>query len=251
MFVHNIDPVIFSIGPLSIRYYGVIYALGFILAYIFLKNASKRKELPIKDDDADALIIYLMIGVVVGARIFEILFYNPSYYFSNPSEMIALWHGGLSFHGGLAGGFIAVLMFCRKRRIELLQIADVIALPAALALAFGRIANFINGELYGTPSNLPWAVKFPGTDEFRHPSQLYESLKNFVIFFVLLIVRKPTLKKGYIFGLFLLLNGVMRFFIELVREPEMMIGPLTMGQILSIPTVIAGIWLMKRKDSVH
>ncbi len=249
MFVHNIDPVIFSIGPVSIRYYGLIYALGFILAYIFLKNASKRKELAIKEDDADTLIIYLMIGVVLGARLFEILFYNPSYYFSNPTEIIALWHGGLSFHGGLFGGFAATLIFCRKRRIELLPIADLIALPAVLALAFGRIANFINGELYGTPSNLPWAVKFPGTDEFRHPSQLYEALKNFVIFFVLLIVRKPTLKKGYTFGLFLLMYGVIRFFIEFVKEPEMMIGALTMGQILSIPTVIIGIWLMRRRVS--
>ena len=165
--------------------------------------------------------------------------------------MIALWHGGLSFHGGLAGGFIATFIFCRKRRIELLPIADLIALPAVLALAFGRIANFINGELYGTPSNLPWAVKFPGTDEFRHPSQLYEALKNFVIFFVLLIVRKPTLKKGYTFGLFLLMYGVIRFFIEFVKEPEMMIGALTMGQILSIPTVIIGIWLMRRRVIAH
>ena len=249
MFVHHIDPILVAVGPFSVRYYGIIYALGFILAYLFLRQAGKKKEIPIQEADIDALMLYLMIGIVLGARLFEIIFYNPSYYFHNPGEMLAIWHGGLSFHGGLAGAYLGALLFCKKKKVSLLLIADALAIPAALALAFGRIANFINGELYGIPTNLPWGVKFPGAPEFRHPSQLYEALKNAVIFFILLKVKKPTLKQGCLFGMFLVLYGAMRFLIEFVREPEIMVGPLTMGQMLSIPTIIIGIWLIKRKNT--
>ena len=248
MFVHNIDPVLFSLGPLSIRYYGVIYALGFLLAYSAVRRAVKNKELPLSIDDIDAYMLWLIVAVVIGARFAEVIFYNPSYYFTHPLEIPALWHGGLSFHGGLVGALLATFFVAKKKRISFLHLADILSLPAALALALGRSANFINGELYGTPTNLPWAVKFPGDPEFRHPSQLYEAAKNLLIFFILRAVKKPHLQQGIIFGLFLTLYGIMRFGLEFVKEPEATLGPLTMGQVLSIPMIVGGMWLLAKKS---
>ncbi len=248
MFIHNIDPVLVSFGPMSIRYYGVIYALGFLLAYMAVRRAIKNKELPLSIDDLDTYMLWLIVAVVIGARVAEVIFYNPLYYFAHPLEIPALWHGGLSFHGGLVGALLITFFVAKKKRISFLHLADILSLPAALALAFGRIANFINGELYGTPTNLPWAVKFPGAPEFRHPSQLYEAAKNLLIFFVLRAVKKPHRQQGIIFGLFLTLYGIIRFAIEFVKEPEAMLGPLTMGQVLSIPMIIGGIWLLAKKS---
>ena len=247
MFVHNINPVLFSLGPLEVRYYGILYALGFILTYFFLKQVAKQTRVGLKDEGVDTLLLYLILGTVIGARVFEILFYNPSYYFSSPLKMFALWEGGLSFHGGLVGTFITTYLFCRKKKITFLKIADIISIPAALALAIGRIGNFINGELYGRITSVPWGVKFPHAEGVRHPSQLYEAAKNFLIFFILWKSKDKEHKPGYLFGLFLAFYGLLRFLVEFVREPEVMVSFLTMGQILSIPVFLIGLWLVIKK----
>jgi phosphatidylglycerol---prolipoprotein diacylglyceryl transferase len=246
MFVHTLDPVLLSLGPLEIRWYGFIYAFGFVIAYFFLQAARKQTKL-LSSDHIDSLMVYLIVGVVTGARVFEILFYQPLYFLNNPLEIFALWHGGLSFHGGLVGAAIAVWLFCRRYHVRFLALADVLVIPLALALGFGRIANFINGELYGRLTDVYWGVKFPGADGYRHPSQLYEAAKNFFVFGVLLLLRKRGHHQGYLFGWFMVMYGLLRFFIEYVREPETMVWVFTMGQALSLPMIVVGWWLMRKK----
>ena len=247
MWIHNIDPVLLSLGPLEIRYYGLFYALGFVFAYFFMRHAIKKKQLPFTEKELDTFLMYLIIGVVLGARVFEVIFYNLQYYFSNPLKIVAIWQGGLSFHGGLVGAFVAVYVFCRKQSIHWLQLADILAIPAALALMIGRIGNFINGELYGRVTSVSWAMKFPGAEGWRHPSQLYEAFKNLLIVITLLILKQKPRKHGVIFGTFLVMYGVLRFTVEFVREPEVLFGWITMGQLLSIPVAIVGLWLIYKK----
>jgi phosphatidylglycerol---prolipoprotein diacylglyceryl transferase len=247
MFYHNISPILFSIGPLEIRYYGLIYALGFILTLLFLKKYSKAKKLFKHKEHPETLTFYLIIGVVLFARLFEVLFYNLNYYFTNPLEILKIWNGGLSFHGGITGAAIAVWFFAKKYNYSFLKIADLLSIPAALALALGRIANFINAELYGRITTFKWAVKFPNVDGLRHPSQIYESIKNFIIFFTLLIYNKKERNPGVIFSLFLILYSVFRFRLEYFREPELYISFLTMGQALSIPLFVIGLILFIKK----
>ncbi|MBI1972883.1 prolipoprotein diacylglyceryl transferase [Candidatus Woesearchaeota archaeon] len=248
MFIHNINPVLVNLGPLQIRYYGLIYALGFILAYFMLRSFIRQKKLHMEEKDLDTFMLYLIIGIVLGARLAYVLFYNFSFYLQNPLELIMIWHGGLSFHGGLVGAVTSSWFFCKKKKVSFLHLADYVVIPTALALALGRIGNFLNGELWGRITNLPWAVKFPGAKGFRHPSQLYESIKNFLIFAVLLWQVKKEHKEGYAFGLFLLLYGALRFLVEFAREPEIYIGPLTMGQVLSIPVFCVGVYLVIKKS---
>lgn len=244
MFIHSLDPILLSIGGLEIRYYGIFYALGALLTYFWLKKAVKNKLLNLGEDDIDSLIVWLILGVVIGARLGEVLLYKPAYYLENPIEIPMIWHGGLSFHGGLIGLLFVLWLFCKKKNIKLLQLTDNLAIPLAVALGFGRIANFINGELYGTVTSLPWGVKFPGAEGFRHPSQLYEALKNFFIAGVLAIFYVKGRKTGFITALFFIMYGVLRFIVEFVREPEVMVGMFTLGQLLSIPLVIAGVYLI-------
>ncbi len=246
MFYHNIDPEILNLGPIEIRYYGLIFAFGFLFAYLFLKRYKKSIRLFKRDDQIDSLLIYLIIGIIAGARLFEVIFYNPNYYLTSPLKVIAVWQGGLSFHGGIAGAAVAVYLFARKYNYSFLKVADLLSIPAALALFLGRIANFINGELYGRITSVPWAVKFQNIDGFRHPSQLYESAKNLLIFVILLMQDKKERRPGYIFSLFLILYSVLRFFIEFVREPQLLLGPLTMGQLLSIPLFVIGVILYEK-----
>ncbi len=238
MFIHNIDPVLFSIGPFEVRYYGLFYALGFVMAYLMVSYLAKRKQMPLSKDDAADYILFLLIGTVVGARLFYILFYNLPFYLSSPLEMLAVWHGGLSFHGGFIGAVAAGFYFCKKKKIPFYDIADITVIPLALGLAFGRIANFINGELYGRVTNVPWAVKFPDAEGFRHPSQIYESMKNIVIFAALWSIKDKKLPKGFLFWLFVIMYSALRFIVEFFREPDaqlgFVLGPLTMGQALNI-----------------
>tara|TARA_Y100000310_G_scaffold341639_1_gene441449 strand:- start:1030 stop:1785 length:756 start_codon:yes stop_codon:yes gene_type:complete len=249
MFYHNIDPVFLSIGPLEIRYYGLIYAMAFIFALLFLKKYKGAKEFFKGEDHPETLLMYLIIGVILGARLFMMLFYNPSFYFSNPAEILKIWNGGLSFHGGIFGAAIGGWLFIRrykKYNYSFLRLADLLSIPAALGLAFGRIANFINGELYGRVTDVPWAFKFPNVEGFRHPSQLYASAKNFLIFFVLMVYDKRKHKPGRTFSVFLILYSVLRFGVEFLREPEIYTGFLTMGQALSVPLLIIGLLLFKK-----
>ncbi|MBW3004951.1 prolipoprotein diacylglyceryl transferase [Candidatus Woesearchaeota archaeon] len=246
MWTHNLNPVLFSLGPLEIRWYGLMYVLSFIVIYLYARAAVKHKKLNITLKDLDDLMIWLVAALIIGARLGEILFYNPSYYVANPSEIIAIWHGGLSFHGGLIGVLIAGYAFSRKHKINFLQLCDIFVVPLTLAQVFGRMGNFINGELYGRITTVSWGVKFPSAEGFRHPSQLYEAAYDLVIFGFLFFQRNLKRKPGYLLGWFLVLYSIFRFFTEFVREPEIMIGPLTMGQCLNIPMFIAGVYLLYR-----
>ena len=248
MFIHNIDPVLLSLGPFQIRYYGLFWLIGFVMGYFLLIHLAKRKELSITKDDIADLLLYIIIGTVLGARLFYILVYNLPFYLSNPFEMLSVWHGGLSFHGGLIGAVIAELIYCRRKKIGFYDIADIIVMPLALGLALGRIANFINGELYGRITDLPWAVKFPDAEGFRHPSQIYESFKNLIIFLALWAVKDKKLPKGLIFWLFVAMYSALRFIVEFTREPDEQLGFiisfLTMGQILSIIMFAIGLFFI-------
>src|SRR3989344_5052686 len=175
MFYHNINPVLFSIGSLEIRWYGIIFVIGFLIAYFMIGYLAKRKALNLTKDDTADLLFYLVIGILIGARAFYVFIYNAGYYISNPLESLMFWHGGLSFHGGLVGAVIAAWIFCRKKKLSMLELGDIIVIPLAIGLCLGRIANFINGELVGMVTNLPWCVNFKGYEGCRHPSQLYES----------------------------------------------------------------------------
>ncbi|MBU0980753.1 MAG: prolipoprotein diacylglyceryl transferase [Nanoarchaeota archaeon] len=238
MFIHSIDPVLFSIGPLEIRYYGLVYVIGFLLLYFLLPKLAKQKGLKLSKEDASDLIIYLVIGVIAGARLFHVFVYNPSYYLSHPAEILAVWQGGLSFHGGFLGAVTAGWLFCRKKKFNLLDLADLTVIPLGIALGLGRIANFINAELYGFRTGVPWAVKFPNAEGFRHPSQLYESAKNFFIFGVLWNVKNLKLPRGALFTLFTFMYGVLRFSVEFFRERENLFLNISTGQWLSLGMII-------------
>lgn len=253
MFIHNINPVLLSIGPLQIRYYGLVYAIGFIASYLLLQRLAKKGDVKNLDASAvDAFIIYLILGTIIGARVLLFVFYYPSTLLSDPLEVFWIWHGGMSFHGGLLGAVAASMIFCRKYKVSFYKLADFMVLPLALALFFGRIANFINGELVGTittPEKTPWCVVFKGYEGCRHPSQLYEAVKNLFIFFTLIIVYtnkelKKKLKDGMIFWSFVLMYGVLRFIITFWRDDPAMLLGLSGGQLLSIAMAILSIFFL-------
>ena len=250
MFIHNIDPVLVSIGPFEIRYYGLFFVIGFVLGYFLLVYLAKRRELSLTKDDIADLLLYIIVGTVLGARIFYVIIYNLPFYLSNPFEIIAIWHGGLSFHGGLIGAAIAAFYFTKRKNIEFYEIADISVIPLALGLALGRLGNFTNGELYGRITNVPWSFKFPDAEGFRHPSQIYASLKNLLIFFTLWIIKDKKLPKGFMFWLFVIMYSILRFVVEFFRQPDeqlgFIIGFLTMGQILSIVMFLVGIFFIYR-----
>jgi phosphatidylglycerol---prolipoprotein diacylglyceryl transferase len=260
MILHDLDPVIFSLGPLSVRYYGLFYALGFVIAYFFLRHMAKRKHLPISKDDAGDVIFHIIIGTVVGARLFYVLFYNFSSYISNPLEILALWHGGLSFHGGLIGGVLGVAYFCKKKKMHFYDISDILAIPLALGLALGRVGNFINAELYGRATNVPWCIDHSQNQYMadipegcRHPSQIYESIYSLAIFATLYLLDRKILPKGTLTWLFVALYGLFRTMAEFFREPDAQLGflfqGLTMGQLLSIPMFLLGTYMVWKKLS--
>lgn len=249
MWVHNINPTLLELGPFQIRWYGIIFVLGFIIAFLVLLKAAEKKNIQnFQKEDAYNLLLWLIVGIILGSRLFEILFYNPIYYLRNPSEIIAVWHGGLSFHGGLVGAVIVGLIYSRKKKIKFYDLADLLAIPAAIALAFGRIGNFINGELWGTKTNLPWCVSFPEAEGCRHPYQLYESAKNFIVFLVLLALSKKQRKPGFIFWHFILLYAVGRFLLDFYRVGEFYFLGIQTGQWLCIAMIIAaGIFIVKER----
>jgi len=253
MFYNNIDPVLFRLWNFEIRYYGLFFVIGFIITYLLVYHLAKARHLKLTKEDASDFIFYIAVGIVSGARIFYVLFYNIKLYLASPFEIIALWHGGLSFHGGLIGAGIAVYFFCRKKDLEFYDLADIIVIPTAIGLSLGRIGNFINGELYGRVTDVPWAVKFRDAEGFRHPSQLYESLKNLLIFAVLWAIKGKKLPKGFLFWSFVMMYSILRFIIEFFREPDSQIGfiyGITIGQILSIVMFTVGAAFMLRIHKV-
>ena len=244
MFYHDINPIIASIGPFEIRWYGMMYVLSFIFLYFMIGFLVKRKKVKLTSKDVEAFVIIETVALLVGARLFEVLVYYPSYYIANPAKIMAFWEGGLSFHGGLVGMIIAGYYFCKWKKINPLQMADIIVIPVGIALFLGRMGNFINGELYGRLTDVPWCFKFKGVEGCRHPSQLYEAAKNLVIFGTMWTIKDKKQPHGFFIALFLMMYGVLRFTIEFVREPEIYVGPLTMGQFLCVLMMIAGAGLM-------
>lgn len=257
MFFHNINPVLLEIGPLQIRYYGLFYALGFLIAYFLIYYLAKRKELPLTKDDVADFITYQIVGIVLGARIIYVLFYNLWFYLQNPFDIFAVWHGGLSFHGGLLGAIIGTYLFCKKKKIEFYDMADITVVPVALALALGRIGNFINAELYGRITDVSWCIDY-SKNKFvenlpsgcRHPSQIYESMKNLVIFAALWFIKDKKLPKGFMFWSFVALYGLLRTIVEFFRQPDEQISFIfsyfTMGQLLSFPLFLLGAYMLFR-----
>ncbi|MGV8082373.1 MAG: prolipoprotein diacylglyceryl transferase [Coriobacteriia bacterium] len=253
-----IDPVAFRIGSFAVRWYGLAYLAGFVCAYYVMRALTRRWRIAVSDDDLLTIILGCMFGVILGGRLGYVAFYGQGYYWTHPGQIFALWDGGMSFHGGLVGILIAGLILARVLRMPWLTLADLGAVAAPIGLFFGRLANFINGELWGRVTDVPWGMVFPGAGSLpRHPSQLYEAiLEGLVLFAVLfwLARRTPSMPRGVIFGWFLTLYGVFRIFAEFFRQPDVQIGFLTggvtMGQLLSLPVVVAGIailvWSLRR-----
>lgn len=245
MFVHNIDPVLFQIGSFQIRYYGVFFVLGILIVYFFLKYLAKKRDIGLKSEDVDDYMLYLLIGMIIGARFFHVFVYNPGYYLANPELIPAIWKGGISFHGGFLGAFLGGYIFARKKKIHPLDLADLTAIPVGLSLMLVRIGNFINAELIGRVTSLPWGVKFPDAAGFRHPSQLYEAGKNLLTFIVLFSLKDMKLPRGALFFLWVIMYSILRFIVEFVREPReygLIFGFLSFGQILNI--IMLGIALI-------
>jgi phosphatidylglycerol---prolipoprotein diacylglyceryl transferase len=235
-FTHALDPVLIQLGPIAIRYYSLAYILGFLLAYYALKKARIQGKLNFTDEQLDSFLLTLMIGVVAGARIGHVLS-APTHYATHPLQIFAVWKGGMSFFGGLVGACFAGWRFSKKISISIGKLADVITLPAITALAFGRIANFINGELVGTITNLPWCVYFPVAEGCRHPYQLYASLLLFLFLVFLWRFQKTKRKEGMLFWMFALLMGLARLILDTLREDPRLFG-LSLVQYLGFVLVI-------------
>jgi phosphatidylglycerol:prolipoprotein diacylglycerol transferase len=255
-----IDPIAIEIGPLAIRWYGLAYMAGILFGWLYGRYLLSRADFwngkpPMTVSQGDDFLLWITLGIVVGGRLGFVLFYEPSYFWANPMEIPAVWNGGMSFHGGLLGVVIAVYLFARRNRINPLSLGDVASAATPFGLFFGRIANFINAEVVGRETDVPWAMAFPGAGDFpRHPSQLYEAALEGVVLFVILAIAtwryKELTRPGTIFGLFLIFYGTFRSLVELVREPHLGhpldIGILTPGIVYSIPMILLGAWLIWR-----
>lgn len=251
----DIDPVIFEIGPLAIRWYSMAYIAGLILGWQYMKRLAVRPPKVCDAEAVDDFLFWATIGVVLGGRAGIVLFYQFDYYMANPSKIIAVWEGGMSFHGGFLGVVVAAYLFTRKRGIDPLRFGDLLGCVAPIGLFFGRIANFINSELWGRTAEVPWAVVFPnGGPVPRHPSQLYEAaLEGLVLFLVMLVLsrnEKIRARPGFLMGVFIAGYGTARIIAEFFREPDAYIGFLafgtTWGQWLSVPMVLIGLFFVLR-----
>ncbi|WAC25671.1 prolipoprotein diacylglyceryl transferase [Ancylobacter sp. SL191] len=256
----NIDPVLIELGPFAIRWYALAYVAGLLIGWWMAKRLCERPALwggraPIAPEAFDDAVVWIAFGVILGGRIGYVLFYNLTYYIENPLQALTVWHGGMAFHGGFLGSILAMYLFCRKRGLAFMSMLDIAAAVVPIGLFFGRLANFINGELWGRPTDVPWAFVFPhGGPEPRHPSQLYEAgLEGLAIFIVLqLAIRAGALTRpGTIAGSFVFLYGCARIFVEFFREPDPQLGYLaggwlTMGMLLSLPMLAAGLALIAR-----
>ncbi len=259
MFIHNINPVFLSIGPLQIRYYGLVYFIGFLFIYFYFKHLIKNRKIKsLTSDNLDLFMIYFLLGSIIGARVLDFVFFNTKLIFTDPLEILKIWHGGMSIHGGIIGGMTASYIFSKKYKIKFYELADHTIIPLMFFLGIGRIANFINGELWGTPSAGKLCVDYSynqyiaAPEGCRHPYTIYESLKNFATAIILLgIHSKAKLKEGLLFWYGILIYNFLRFFIDFYRdagEPRFISG-LTMTQYLCIIFVIISsisIYLLKR-----
>ena len=264
------DPVLVQLGPLSIRWYALAYIAGLVAGWRIMRRLVQRRPAVATPLQVDDFLTWATLGVVLGGRLGYVLFYQPAVYLAHPGMILAVWEGGMSFHGGMLGVAVAITVFCWRNGIPLLGFADRISAVAPIGLGLGRIANFINGELWGRPAPawLPWAMKFPRAPDCpvfptacvpRHPSQIYEALLEGLLLFVLVFVfsrRQGVLERfGMLTGIFLCGYAVARIIGEIFREPDAFLGFLpfgtTMGQVLSIPMFIAGAWLIARARPVR
>jgi phosphatidylglycerol:prolipoprotein diacylglycerol transferase len=260
------DPVLISFGPIAIRWYALAYIVGILLGWLYARAIIRRDALwggsaPLTVTDYDDFVLWVTLGIILGGRVGYVLIYNPSYFAENPWESLELWKGGMSFHGGFLGCVLAVILFARHRGLPILSLGDLTCAAGTIGIFLGRIANFINGELWGRPTDVPWAMVFPtGGPQPRHPSQLYEALLEGLVLFIALnaLIRAGALKRpGLILGAFTFGYGVARTIGEHFREPDPQLGFLwgswTMGMLLSLPLMLAGIaimvWALRQKPS--
>ena len=252
MLINNLNPVAFEIFFIKIHWYSLAYIFGVICGWIYIKKVLIKKN--IHKIYLDDLITYLIIGIIIGGRLGYVLIYNLKFYAKNPLEIFMLWHGGMSFHGGLIGIIIATVIFCKKNNLEKYIFFDYIAVASPIGIFFGRIANFINSELVGKPTDLIWGVIFPSVDNIpRHPSQLYEAALEGIFLFIIMnkIYFSKDYKEGGCSFTFIIFYGIFRIFSEIFREPDEQIGyifgSLSMGMLLSIIMIFIGILLLRRK----
>ncbi len=248
--VVNFDPILVQLGPVRVSWYGLMYVFGFLASYFLVLYQMKHKDFGISRQEVDSIYFYLALGLIIGARLGYVLFYDLSMYRKDPFEILFIWRGGMSFHGGLIGVLVGWFIFCWKNKKSLWRTADLFVITAPIGLGLGRIGNFINGELYGRVTQVPWGMIFPkGGPLPRHPSQLYESvLEGGVLFFILWFMKEKKLPPGGLLAAFLSLYGGFRFFLEFFREPDVQLGfvfgPFTMGQVLSSFMIAVGIFLL-------
>lgn len=259
----NIDPVAFAIGPLAVHWYGLAYVAGIMIGWLYARKLIDRPTLwkgdaaPMTKTHLDDFLVWIAVGIVVGGRTGYVLFYDLPVMLENPIRIIQIWNGGMSFHGGLMGAIVAMILFARKNMIPVWSMFDIIAAVVPIGLLFGRIANFINGELWGRLSSAPWAIVFPTGGPFaRHPSQLYEAALEGIVLLLLLASlifgTKAFKTPGLIAGIFVMGYGLSRIFVEFFREPDAQLGYLlgtnwlTMGMVLSSPMVLIGLWAALR-----
>ena len=253
MFINNFDPVAINFFSLEIKWYSLAYIFGILAGWVLAKRFFiNNQEIKIKFDD---YVTHIIFGIIIGGRLGYVLFYNLDYYFENPIDIFKIWQGGMSFHGGVIGIIVASVWFANKNKQNVFSYLDVISLVAPIGIFFGRISNFINSELYGTQTSLPWGVKFIKVDNlYRHPSQLYEALfEGLILFLILIYFHKKIINKkpGLISGLFLVFYSIFRFVIEFFRAPDDQLGyllfNLTMGQIISFVFLLFGSYLVIQK----
>lgn len=253
----EIDPIIVQIGPLAIRWYSMAYIAGIMFGWWYIRRLTAQPGSPMAKTHIDDFITWAIIGIIAGGRLGYVVFYNLPAYIENPIAIFRLWDGGMSFHGGAIGVILAVILFCRKHKLELMRVADIIAVVSPIGLLTGRIANFINGELWGRQTDVPWAMIFP-SDPFgvpRHPSQLYEAFGEGILLFAILMflyhkTRAAKEMPGFIAGCFYAGYGLVRILVEFIREPDSHLASqseiITRGQMLSIPMFLFAFWLMNK-----
>lgn len=250
-----IDPVLVQIGPFGIRWYALAYILGIVLGWLLGRRLCALEPVVATKQQVDDYITWCTLGIILGGRLGYVLFYRPDHYLAHPAEILMVWQGGMAFHGGALGVILATILFCRQQKIDMLGFGDRVAAVVPIGLFLGRIANFVNGELWGRVTDAPWGMVFPtGGPEPRHPSQLYQAAMEGVLLFVVLqiLVNRRSIRerRGFVTGAFLAGYGVARSIGELFRQPDAFLGFLfagaTMGQLLSVPMILVGAWLMLR-----
>jgi phosphatidylglycerol:prolipoprotein diacylglycerol transferase len=247
----DINPVALQIGPVSVYWYGIAYVVGILGGLFYAKRFSSTHSLDVTPKLLDDYLTYLIIGIILGGRVGYVLIYDPVRYFLNPIEIIQIRNGGMSFHGGVIGVSLLSYIFCRNNKINFLSLTDIISIVAPIAIFFGRAANFINGELYGKITSMPWGVIFlDDMHHVRHPSQIYEALLEGIILCIIMYYASQNIRqKGYNTGIFLVFYHIFRIFCEFFREPDIHLGfiisKISMGQLLSIPFLILGLYLCR------